>query len=179
MRTLYTQRLILRPFEMEDLEDFYDYAKNPNVGPLAGWDAHTDKVQTAKALIRFIEGDEVLAIVERDSKKVIGSIGLHNRYNIKNNRVKSLGYVLREDRWGKGYMTEAAKEVVRYGFCELNAEMISVGHFDFNARSKRVIEKLGFIFEGHMRNFYEYKDELYGESFYSLTKEEYLKLQDK
>lgn len=178
MKTLYTKRLILRPFEIEDLEDFYDYAKNPNVGPLAGWQAHTDKVQTAKILIRFIESDEVLAIVERESGKVIGSIGLHNRSNT-GDRVKSLGYVLSEDSWGKGYMTEAAREVVRYGFMEMGLEMISVAHFDFNARSKRVIDKLGFICEAHLRNYYELNGVLYGETFYSLTKEEYLKLQEK
>lgn len=177
METLFTQRLVLRPFEIDDLNDFYDYAKNPNVGPLAGWQAHTDKVFTAKVLIRFIEEGEVWAIVEKQSGKVIGSIGLHKGRFVNGEKVQSLGYVLREDRWGRGYMTEAAKEVVRHGFEDRGLEMISVGHFDFNARSKRVIEKLGFIFEASLRNYYEYNGALYGESFYSLTKEEYFKLQ--
>lgn len=177
MDTLYTQRLVLRPFEIEDLEDVYDYAKSPNVGPLAGWQAHPDKIQTAKTLIRFIEEGEVWAIVEKESGKVIGSIGLHKGRFVTGDSVQSLGYVLREDKWGKGYMTEAAKEVVRHGFEQMKLEMISVGHFDFNARSKRVIEKLGFIFEARLRNYYEHNGVLYGESFYSLTKEEYLKLQ--
>ena len=47
-----TERLILRPFEESDLDDFYEYAKNDNVGPNAGWKPHESKEESEKILDR-------------------------------------------------------------------------------------------------------------------------------
>ena len=59
-----------------------------------------------------------------------------------------LGYALAKWAWGKGYMTEAAREVVRYGFEELRIPLLTCTHYLFNDRSRRVIEKCGFVREG-------------------------------
>lgn len=73
MKTLETERLILRKFVEDDLDDLFEYAQSPNVGPNAGWAPHKTKEDSANILKMFIEEDEVWAIVEKKSNKVIGS----------------------------------------------------------------------------------------------------------
>jgi len=174
MPTLETERLILRRFRETDLDDFNEYAKNPNVGPNAGWKPHESKEESMEILKQFIDSKEVWAIVEKSSNKVIGSIGLHKDKRRDNDRAKMLGYVLAESYWGKGYTTEAAKRLIQYAFEELNIDLLSVYHYPHNIRSKRVIEKCGFHYEGTLRLASTiYNGNVYDSVCYSLTKEEY------
>ncbi len=102
-----TKRLILREFEETDLNDFYEYAKVEGVGESAGWSAHKSINHTKKILDWFIEEKTSLAIVLKDSNKVIGSIAIHNSNkdlvpdNISIENCKSIGYVVSKDYWGK------------------------------------------------------------------------------
>lgn len=174
MKLLETDRLILRPFEKTDLEDFYEYAKSPNVGPNAGWPPHDNVEGSEKILTTLIEEDEVLAIVWKESNKVIGSIGLHKDPVRSAQDVKMLGYVLSEDYWGKGIVTEASKAVINYAFQELGVFIISIHHYPFNQRSKRVIEKCGFTYEGTLRHASTiYNGNTYDTVCYSMTKEDW------
>lgn len=111
-----TERLILRNFKQEDIDDFYEYAMNPAVGPNAGWKPHEDIVESQQFLNGFIEDTEVMAITDKESGKLIGSIGLHKDNKRTFLKTSMVGYVLAEPYWGKGYMTEAAKAVIDYAF---------------------------------------------------------------
>ena len=71
---LKTKRLTLRPFELNDLDDFYEYAKVDGVGQMAGWTPHKNKEESLEILNRFIEGKKTFAIVYNN--KVIGSLGI-------------------------------------------------------------------------------------------------------
>lgn len=148
--TLETPRLLLRAFEQEDLQDLYDYASVPGVGEMAGWAHHQSLAETQKVLDMFRAGGNVFALAERESGKVIGSLGLHpspvegTAYELL--RCKEIGYVLSKAYWGRGLMPEAVKEVIRFCFEELNAELLTVGHYEGNMQSARVIEKCGFTF---------------------------------
>ncbi|MGI6704995.1 MAG: GNAT family N-acetyltransferase [Clostridia bacterium] len=174
MKTLETHRLILRAWEMDDLDDFYEYAKNPNVGPMAGWEPHGSKEVSKKILESFIEKDEVWAIEYKANRKVIGSIGAHPDMKRQGIRARMIGYALSEDYWGQGIMTEAVKEVIRYLFEEEKYDMVSCYHYPFNKRSKRVIEKCGFIYEGTLRSVSMiYDGTTYDVACYSITKEDY------
>lgn len=175
MKTLVTDRLILRKFCEGDLEDFYEYAKNPNVGPNAGWKPHEKIEDTAAILKSFIEKEEVWAIVYKSTGKVIGSMGLHKDNKRDNENVKMLGYVLSEAYRGRGLTTEAAKEVIRFAFEELGLDLISIFHYPFNKRSKRVIEKCGFKYEGTLRlTSTIYDGSVYDDVCYSMTRQEFL-----
>jgi len=177
MKTLNTERLILRKFCEDDLEDFYEYAKNQNIGPNAGWKPHESKESTAAILKSFIDKDEVWAIVDKVTRKVIGSMGLHTDKKRDNERVKMLGYVLSEDYWGRGLTTEAAKEAIRFAFEELGLDLISIFHYPFNERSKRVIEKCGFKYEGTLRlSSTIYNDSVYDDVCYSMTRQEFFEV---
>ena len=178
MKALETERLILRPWRLEDAADMYAYAKNPNVGPNAGWKPH-ESVEESKAILEsWIHSDEeedIWAIVPKEMGRACGSIGLHQdgrRPGVPNCR--ELGYVLGQEQWGKGYMTEAAKAVLRYGFQELGLGLISVRHSSYNQRSRRVIEKCGFHYEGTMRQYSRlYDGTILDGCFYSLTAQEF------
>ena len=111
---------------------------------------------------------------KKESNKVIGSIGLHKDVKREMENAKMIGmYWLKTI--GKGYATEAARRVIQYAFEELGFDLISVYHFPHNKRSKRVIEKCGFKYEGTLRNATVlYNGNVYDELCYSLTREEYL-----
>ncbi|MFT9495253.1 GNAT family N-acetyltransferase [Anaerosolibacter sp.] len=174
MKVLETKRMILRPWTIEDLDDFYEYAKNPNVGPNAGWEPHKNKELSLKIVQSFIEKDEVRAIVYKETNKVIGSLGVHSDKKREGVQARMIGYVLAEPYWGKGLMSEAVKAVIRYLFEEETIDIISCYHYPFNNRSKRVIEKSGFKYEGTLRLASKiYDGNVYDDLCYSMTKEDY------
>lgn len=178
-KTLSTNRLVLRAFTMEDLADFYEYCKDPDTGIHAGWKPHESIEESRDILHHFIEEREVWAICEKQSGKVIGSIGLHRDSKRRRNfnQCRMMGYVLSKAYWGQGLMTEAAKEVLRHAFEDLGLEMVTISHFSYNQRSARVIEKLGFHREGVLRKaFLRYDGSLLDDVGYSMTREEYQNL---
>lgn len=100
---------------------------------------------------RFISRGDVWAIVEKRTGHVIGSIGLHTDSRREIDNARMLGYALGENYWGKGYATEAAREVLRFAFMELQCPILSVYHYPGNTKSRHVIKKLGFVQEGTLR----------------------------
>lgn len=145
-----TSRLILRAWRQEDLADFYEYASVPDVGERAGWKHHESMEESQKILDRFIAGKKTFALVDRETGKVIGSVGLEPRDEDAGLPEallgREVGYVLSRDYWGRGLMPEAVKAVMDYCFSVLHYDYLTCGHFDFNDRSRRVCEKCGFRF---------------------------------
>ena len=172
--TVQTERLCLRPFEEEDLEDFYAYACDPEVGPKAGWKPHDSREESWGVLQRFIREQEVWAVVEKTSGRVIGSVGLHKDEKRSCEDIRMLGYVIGRKWWGKGYATEAAEAVLRFGFRHMHLRMVTIYHYPFNSRSRRVIEKCGFVREGVLRMGSQlWSGAIYDDVCYSMTREEY------
>ncbi len=148
---LETPRLILRPVNIDDAEDIYEYAHDLRVGPDAGWVPHNDIDETKSVIIHNLcnpESGIVLALELKSSGKMIGSVGLHPEIHRNNPYARMLGYVLNADYWGNGYVPEAARALIDYGFKEMDLDLISCLCYDYNQRSRRVIEKLGFTLEG-------------------------------
>ena len=177
-QVLETERLILRPFVQDDLEDFYAYAKVEGVGENAGWPHHTDINITNSILQEFINKGDVYAIVDKEKQKVIGSIGIHDRTfdpTIINKKQRELGYVLSKDYWGKGLMSEAIRAIIPYTFDVMHVDILWCGHFSFNDRSRRVIEKMGFTYYGDGKYNAYLLGEVYDEKQYWITKEAYYK----
>ena len=146
---LKTERLILRPWRQEDLEDFYEYAKVDGVGQMAGWLPHESKEKTQMILESFISGKKTFAL-ELDGK-VIGSLGVET-YNPEKYpelaalQGRSIGYVLSRDYWGQGLMPEAVKAVQEYLFENVGLDFLLISHFVWNGQSRRVIQKCGFTY---------------------------------
>lgn len=171
---LQTGRLVLRSFDPNDAVDVYAYAQSENVGPMAGWAPHRS-VEDSRAVVgMFIAGGEVWAVVEKKSGRVIGSIGLHADKKRSVDGARELGYALGERYWGLGYATEAAGAVLRYAFEELKCPVVSAAHFPFNTKSRHVIKKLGFTFEGTLRGAWRMPDgKIADELCYSMLRAEY------
>lgn len=174
MQTLESERLILRGFTELDTDDLYRYATDPDVGPRAGWKPHASRAESLAIVRMFVSDDNVWAIERKSDHRVIGSLGLHADKLRNLPQVKTFGYVLAQDCWGYGYMTEAVKRAMEYAFTEAGMRLMSVSHYTFNDRSRRVIEKCGFVYEGTIRrSFLRFDGEVLDEAIYSITKEEW------
>ena len=149
---LQTERLVLRPLVPDDVEDVFAYCSDPDIGPDAGWAPHRTLEDSRFFVEEIASSPHVFGVFEwqgnRETGPCIGSIGLIADPQRRNVDCLMLGYALAKPAWGKGYMTEAAREVIRYGFEELGLSLVSCTHYAFNARSRRVIEKCGFEHEG-------------------------------
>lgn len=146
---LETERLILRKWTDADAESLFHYAKDPAVGPAAGWQPHQSVEESRNVIRNLSNGAECYAICEKGSDEAIGSIELrlngHTDMTDRDDECE-LGYWLGKPFWGRGYMPEAAKEILRHGFEDLGMNVIWCGYYDGNQKSKRVQEKLGFTY---------------------------------
>lgn len=149
---LKTSRLTLRNFRLDDLDDFYEYAKVKGVGERAGWYHHKSIDESLKILNVFIEANNILAI--EYNNKVIGSIGIRNIVYEQYNGFE-LGYVISKDFQNMGFATEASRAVIDFLLNNLEPDFISIGHAEYNVESKRVIEKLGFTLIKTYKKFHE------------------------
>jgi len=147
---LETERLILRPWTEADLPDFYAYARVEGVGEAAGWPHHRSMEESRAILQRFIAEGHVLAVVSKQDGKAIGSLGFHDSDldapEFAGKSKKEIGYVLSQEYWGKGLMTEAVRRAIQFCFEDLKLDMVTCSHFMENDRSRRVIEKCGFLY---------------------------------
>ena len=148
---LETDRLILRAWEITDLDDFFEYASVEGVGEKAGWEHHKSKDKSLEILKMFIEEKKVFAIVLKENQKVIGSIGIEELSeeldkDLDNLLGRELGYVLNKDYWNKGIMKEAVSKVVDYCFNTLKLNFLMASYFNHNIASKKVLENLNFKF---------------------------------
>ncbi len=148
MKELETERLILRGWRLGDAEDLYEYAKNPEVGRMAGWEPLADKEQAIAVLKGYMEDHDVWAICLKENGKAIGHVKMTPDENRGRYVAKYISYAISVDYWGKGYMTEAAKAVIKYVFEERKEiDMLSIFHSAENCRSRGVVLKCGFIYD--------------------------------
>ena len=144
---LETERLILRRWEKNDAESLYEYAKDPDVGPIAGWPAHRSIEESRDVIKNVFNGKEAYAICLKTDNKAIGAIELklngHTDMTERDDECE-LGYWLGKPFWGQGIVPEAVKEMLRHAFEEIGMTTVWVGYYEGNAKSKRVQEKCGF-----------------------------------
>lgn len=171
---LETKRLLLRPFLETDAADLYEYAKDPRVGPPAGWQPHKS-VEESREIIRTVfSAPNVFAVVEKGSGKVVGSAGFVDRHRMElPGPDDEIGYALSPEFWGRGLIPEAVQELLRYGFEDLDLRTIWCGHYDFNNKSRRVVEKCGFRHILTERTWVEAMGEERTELHYALTQGEW------
>ena len=143
------ETIILRPWTMEDAKDLYEYARNPHVGPPAGWPPHKN-IDDSKRIIQEIYCcPGFYAITFEKTNKAIGCISIligdASNFTIAPNEGE-LTFWLGEPFWGKGYMQEAIFMLMDYAFQDLELDCLWCGFFEDNKNSKRLQEKCGFLF---------------------------------
>lgn len=151
MKTIETERLILRPITKSDADAIYEYSQNKNVGINAGWKPHESIEETHEVMeMVFLDKDYVFGITLKETGKLFGSIGLVPDPKRQNDKTRMIGYAIGEDYWGNGFATESVLALLRFGFDEMGLDLISAYCFPFNERSRNVLKKCGFNYEGRL-----------------------------
>lgn len=147
---LETERLILRHWEDCDAESLYQYARDPDVGPAAGWPAHQSAEESLEVIRQVLCGREAYAVCLKNEGKAVGAIELklngHTDLTERDDECE-LGYWLGKPLWGQGLIPEAVKEILRHAFEDLGMTKVWAGYYDGNIKSKRVQEKCGFRYQ--------------------------------
>lgn len=144
---LETERLVLRPWSEADAENLYKYAKNPAVGPVAGWPVHTSEENSREIIGGALSDPETYAVVLKKTGNPVGSIGLmigEKSSIVAGADEGEIGYWLGEPYWGQGLIPEAVREMLRYSFEEMDLKVVWCGYFDGNKKSRSVQKKCGF-----------------------------------
>ena len=147
--TFETERLILRPWREDDAESLYKYASDPEVGPKAGWPPHTSVEDSRQIIRQVLSVPETYAVCLKESGEAVGSVGLKiGDATDMTDRADEceLGYWIGRPFWGQGLIPEASRELLRHAFEELNMQAVWCGYYDGNTKSRRVQDKLGFVY---------------------------------
>lgn len=145
-----TNRLILRRWKESDAEDLYELARDPAVGPIAGWPAHQSVEESRDVIQNVFCGAEAYAVCWKGDGRAIGAIELklngHTDMTDRDDECE-LGYWLGKPFWGQGIMPEAVREVLRHAFEDLGMKKVWCGYYEGNTKSRRVQEKCGFRYQ--------------------------------
>ncbi len=145
-KELYSHRIKLRPFAIDDISDVYEYASDDNVTEYLNWPSYT-KFEDISEIINlyYLSKPGVWAIELQEEQKCIGAIDLRLS---EDHQKASVGYVLNKAYWNKGYMTESLQTVISFAFKELNLNRFEATHYIGNEGSGKVMQKCKMKYEG-------------------------------
>ncbi|MGT2754421.1 GNAT family N-acetyltransferase [Streptococcus ovis] len=179
---LESQHLLLRPYVLEDAQHMFEnWASRSENITYVTWYAHENIDFTRQLLTEWVASYDkpdflhwVIALKEQPDF-VIGDISVI----AMNQSAQSceLGYILSQDYWGQGLMTEALKTVIAFLFEQVHCNRITAIHATENPASGRVMEKAGMKCEGTFRQAVNLKGRLVDVSEYAILKEEFTKKQ--
>jgi len=169
---LETPRLILREWTESDVPELVPLIGAREVAETTLRIPHPYQEEHARKFIASLpkENELRLAIRLRSDGRLLGGIGLHPQ--VEHQRAE-LGYWIGVPFWGNGYATEAARELVRYGFETLKLNRIFAGHFEGNPGSRAILLKLGMRYEGCARQSVVKWGKLMDVHIYAILREEY------
>jgi [ribosomal protein S5]-alanine N-acetyltransferase len=170
--TLETPRLKLRPYTEADIPELLPLIGTREVAATTLRIAHPYTEQDAKAFLELAKDPDKLwlAITLRSDGRQIGGIGLRVE---KQHQHAELGYWLGVPFWGHGYATEAAADILRYGFETLALHRIFASHFKQNPASGRILKKVGMKYEGCQREHLLKWDRFVDSELYGLLRREW------
>lgn len=141
-------RVLLRDFEPEDIDDVFSYASDPRVTKLAGWAPHRTPQDTMAYIQRCWANDWgpiTFAVEFLPEGRVIGAVDIRIVSRLWG--LGEIGYTLNRQYWGKGLNVEAGRLLIDYGFRYLSLRRIQAMCDSHNHRSYRTMEKLGMVRE--------------------------------
>jgi len=168
---LETERLTLRPISIDDVDEMFQQRSNPDVmkyivRPLL------QSRREAEELVRnyeflFEQGISITwAISLKGESKMLGTVGFP-RINKENYRGE-IGYSLDSVNWNKGYMSEALKEIIQFGFKQLRMNTIEAVIHPENRASSSLMLKHGFVREAYFREHTFFDGKFQDVEIYSL-----------
>jgi RimJ/RimL family protein N-acetyltransferase len=165
MTKLETKRLILRPLAVGDAADIVKMAGDKDVARMTTRIPHPYTYDDALNFIAAVGDEPVFAITF--NRRLIGCMGIHRAEKGE----AEIGYWLGKAWWGRGFATEAARKIIRYGFHTLGLSRIVAGHFSDNPASKRVLRKCGFQATGQQQRFSASRDKEATCNMYALDRD--------
>ncbi|CAG7657502.1 GNAT family N-acetyltransferase [Paenibacillus allorhizosphaerae] len=171
---LLTERLLIRDFEANDCDCVHSYASNPLVTEHMIWGPNTLN-ETMEFIQRTINMQKrsprvafELALILRTDGKLIGGVGFH-----VSDLQGEVGYCIHPDYWRQGYASEAAAEMLRFGFQEVGLHRIYATCRPENIGSANVMKKIGMTYEGHLREHMFHKGKWHDSLQYSILEHEF------
>lgn len=144
---LSTERLVLRPWREGDAESLFELARDPRVGPAAGWPPHRSVAESGEVIRTIFSAPETYAVVLRGTDRPVGCVGLlfgaSAHFPIGASEAEA-GYWVGTDWRGRGLIPEALGGLSRRAFGELGLTALWGCCFVGNRASRRVMEKCGF-----------------------------------
>jgi ribosomal-protein-alanine N-acetyltransferase len=174
---LRTERLVLRDFVGEDWSQVHEYGSDPEVVRFMPWGPNSETAThefIERALAAQREDPRTkfeLAVTLADDGRLIGGCGV--RVSAPADRGADMGYCLRRECWGRGYGTETAGALVRFGFEQLKLHRIIATCDVENVASARVLEKTGMRREAHFRSDSEIRGEWRDSYLYAILEHEW------
>jgi RimJ/RimL family protein N-acetyltransferase len=174
--TLTTERLLLRPFSMDDAPAVKDLAGEYEIAATTANIPHPYEDGMAEAWIgthqeAFEKGEAVsFAIALRSGGQLLGAIGLGIN---QANSLAEMGYWIGKPYWNRGYCTEAAGAVLEYAFSELGLNRVQARHMTKNPASGRVMQKIGMQYEGRLRQQIKRWEAFEDAEMYAILREDY------
>ena len=189
---LTTERLLLRPFTLDDVEDVLEYINDPewagyqvNIPPQpytrkdaetlvamfsdpSYWETGHPELPSTRNGAGLLQ---IFAVVFEG--KVIGEIALNQRDEDRRNERVELAYTLSRQHWGKGLMTEAARSVMNWAFQTYSFNRMFAWCDPRNIGSWRVLEKLGMKREGQLRSHLKWNGEFRDQLYYGILRAEW------
>jgi len=145
---LHSERLRLRDFRPDDIDDVFDYASDPLVTRYAGWEPHRSPFETMAYIRRCLADDWgpiSFAVEHVEEERVIGVVDIRLVSRLWG--IGEIGYTFSRRYWGRGFNVEAGRLLLDYGFRELSLRRIQAVCDTDNRRSYRTMEKLGMVRE--------------------------------
>jgi RimJ/RimL family protein N-acetyltransferase len=158
MIILETERLILRKFSCDDWKDLYEYLSQETVVKYEPYYIYSEEACKQEAINRSHQ-DAFWAVCLKENNKLIGNIYFQQQ-EPKEFLTWEIGYVFNPKYYGKGYAAESSREVMNYGFLQLNARRIIAMCNPENTASWKLLERLNMRKEGHFRKniFFKYDE---------------------
>ena len=129
---LETSRLILRPWHETDAEALYKYAKDPAIGPIAGWPPHTSVENSLEIIRTVFAAPETYAVVLKETGEPVGSAGIMFGDGMHSAAMKDgeaeIGYWIGVPYWGQGLIPEAVQCLLHRCFTDLNYHHTETGN---------------------------------------------------
>jgi ribosomal-protein-alanine N-acetyltransferase len=172
---LESKRLYFRRMNLSYAKDIHQIRSNNDVMKFMDV-TRTKSVNDAKRLIRNVREDYKnekgvsWAIIEKNLKSFIGYAGFW-RMQPQHCRGE-IGYALKPEYWGKGFMTEALKTIIDFGFHKMNLHSIEANVNPKNQKSKKLLKRLGFRKEAYFRENYLFEGKFLDSEIYSLLKKD-------
>ena len=177
--TLRTERLVLRPLTLDDVDLLWPDISDPEISSQMAWEAHTERSQTIEFLkhevARRKAGKGITWAVFKDGSfcGIFSLIGLVLKHRALTYNKAELAYWLSRKYQRQGIMTEAGRRVLQFAFGELKLHKVFVSHFSNNAASENLIKRLGFRYVGEQIEEFQKDGTWHNHKTYELLNKEF------